>query len=115
MMSARVAASCLLLCLGASVSYVQARIMSPSWTHLVRFLAVEDGQIHLGQVDPKEWPDVGLAIYNGDKVGVRLVTGSAFDGSVTNTTMHISKVCGKFMIRNGRLTHCSAARSHRLV
>lgn len=66
--------------------------MSPSWTHLVRFLAVEDGQIHLGQVDAEKYPDVGLAVYNGDKVNVKLVTGSIFDGTVTKTTMHISTV-----------------------
>ena len=73
--------------------------MSSSWTHLARFLAEEDGQIHLGEVDPKKWPDVGLAIYNGEKVDARLVTGSIFDGTVTDKTMHISKV---------RLTsHCS--------
>jgi hypothetical protein len=66
--------------------------MHPSWTHLLRFLAEEDGQIHLGQVDSKKWADVGLAIYNGDRVDVKLVTGTVFDGAVTNTTMHISKV-----------------------
>ncbi|KAK5949616.1 hypothetical protein OHC33_009423 [Knufia fluminis] len=66
--------------------------MSPSWTHLCRFLAEEDGQVHLGEVDATKWPDVGVATYNGEKVDVKLVTGSIFDGSVTNTTMHISRV-----------------------
>ncbi len=66
--------------------------MPAPWTHLVRFLAEEDGQIHLGQVYQEKWPDVGLATYNGEKVDVRLINGSIFDGTVTGTTMHISKV-----------------------
>ena len=66
--------------------------MSAPWTHLVRFLAEEDGQIHLGQVDHGKWPDIGLATYNGERVGVKLISGSVFDGAVTSTTMHISKV-----------------------
>lgn len=63
-----------------------------SWTHLVRFLAEEDGQIHLGQVDANVCPDVGLALYMGEKVHVRLVTGSVFDGTVTDKKLTISKV-----------------------
>lgn len=66
--------------------------MAFSWTHLVRFLAEEDGQIYLGQVNAERWPDVGLSIYNGERVDVRLITGSTFDGKVTDTIMHISKV-----------------------
>jgi hypothetical protein len=68
--------------------------MPPSWTHLVRFLAEEDGQIHLGEVDVAKWPDVGQSIYDGDKIDVKLVTGTIFDGQITNKTMHISKVGG---------------------
>jgi hypothetical protein len=66
--------------------------MSRNWTHLVRFLAEEDGQIHLGQVDTKKWPDVGLATFKGEKVDARLVTGSIYDGVVTDKIMHISHV-----------------------
>lgn len=66
--------------------------MAPGWTHLVRFIAEEDGQIHLGQVDAKKWPDIGLAIVNNQRVEVQLVKGSAFDGVVGETTLHISQV-----------------------
>lgn len=66
--------------------------MSPSWGYLCRFVAKEDGQIHLGQVNPERWPDVGLSIYNGEQVDVKLVTGSVYDGSVTDVTMTISTV-----------------------
>lgn len=65
--------------------------MTP-WTHIVRFLAEEDGQIHLGQVDPTKWPDVGLAVYKQERVDVKVVTGTVFDGLVTERTMHIGTV-----------------------
>lgn len=66
--------------------------MSPKWTHLIRFLAEEDGQIHLGQVDRRKWPDVGVSTYNGDRLDVLVVIGTVFDGQVTNRTMHVAKV-----------------------
>jgi 2-keto-4-pentenoate hydratase/2-oxohepta-3-ene-1,7-dioic acid hydratase in catechol pathway len=66
--------------------------MSPSWTNLVKFISEEDGQTHLGQVDSKTYPDVGLAVLNGEKIAVKLVKGTIFDGVVTDTTMHIARV-----------------------
>lgn len=68
------------------------RTMSPNWTHLVRFIAEEDGQIHLGQVDAKRWPDIGLATVNGQSVEVKLVKGSVFDGVVGEKVLHIAQV-----------------------
>jgi hypothetical protein len=65
---------------------------SPTWTHLIRFIAREDGQIHLGNVDPKKYPDIGLSTYNGEEVEAQLMTGSIFDGVVTNKTMHVKQV-----------------------
>lgn len=67
--------------------------MAPSWTNLVRFISEEDGQIHLGEVDSSKYPDVGIAILNGERVAVKLVKGSIFDGTVTNTVVHIARVC----------------------
>jgi hypothetical protein len=49
--------------------------MAPSWTHLIRFVAEETGQIHLGQIDVKEYPDVGIATVEGKKVTAKEVTG----------------------------------------
>lgn len=66
--------------------------MSRNWTHLVRFLAKEDGQIHLGQIDAKKVPDLGLALEKGESVSAKLVTGNAFDGVVTDKSMTISHV-----------------------
>lgn len=67
--------------------------MGPNWAHLVRFIGEEDGQTHLGEVDPNKYPDVGIAILNGERVAVKLIKGSIFDGRVTDTTMHIARVC----------------------
>ena len=66
--------------------------MSPHWTHLIRFVAQEDGQIHLGQVDPKVYPDVGLATVEKKKVEAKLISGSIFDGLVTEKTMTVLQV-----------------------
>jgi hypothetical protein len=66
--------------------------MGTSWTHLVRFIAEEDGQIHLGQVDAKRWPDIGLATFNRLKVEAKLVKGSIFDSVVTEKILHIAQV-----------------------
>ncbi|PGH14876.1 hypothetical protein AJ79_02738 [Helicocarpus griseus UAMH5409] len=64
--------------------------MAPSWTHLIRFIAEEDGQIHYGNIDAKKYPDVGLSILNREKVGAQLIQGSAFDGSTTNKILHVA-------------------------
>jgi hypothetical protein len=66
--------------------------MAHNWTHLVRFIAEEDGQIHLGQVDAKKWADIGLATTSGQKVEAKLVKGSVFDGVVVDKTLHIAQV-----------------------
>jgi hypothetical protein len=66
--------------------------MAPTWTHLARFIAEEDNQIHLGNVDASKYPDVGLSLFKGEKVAANLVTGSAFSGTVTEKVMHIKQV-----------------------
>ncbi|KAH0592481.1 hypothetical protein MHUMG1_09752 [Metarhizium humberi] len=51
----------------------------PHWTHLIRFVAVEDDQIHLGQlVDTSR--DVGLDSVNGVEIKAYLITGDIFNG-----------------------------------
>ncbi len=66
--------------------------MFPQWTHLVRFLAEEDGRVHLGQISAQQWPDVGLALEKGCQVTANLIEGSVFDGVVTDRIMKISQV-----------------------
>lgn len=67
--------------------------MAPNWTTLVRFISEEDGQIQFGEVDSSTYLDVGIAILNGERVAVKLVKGSIFDGIVTDSIVHIDRVC----------------------
>lgn len=70
---------------------VNASIM-PNWTHLIRFKAVEDGQVHLGQlVDTSR--DVGLDSIQGTAIKAYLINGDAFNGVVADkvyTVNHVS-------------------------
>jgi hypothetical protein len=62
-----------------------------SWTHLVRFIAVEDNQIHLGELaDPSR--DVGLDSVDGREIAVYLIDGTIFDGRVTKEVLHVKQV-----------------------
>lgn len=63
-----------------------------SWTHLIRFVAQEDGQIHLGQYDANEFPDVGLASFDKKKITAKLIQGGLYHGVVTDRTMTVSHV-----------------------
>lgn len=66
--------------------------MARNWTHLIRFIADEDNQIHLGQIDPSVNADVGLDTYNGKRVQARLIVGSTFDGTVTDKMLTVKQV-----------------------
>lgn len=63
-----------------------------SWTHLVRFIATEDSQIHLGQlVDTTR--DVGRDTFDGADIPVFVIEGTIFDGRVTTQILHIKQAC----------------------
>ncbi|KAL3455998.1 hypothetical protein BJX64DRAFT_297101 [Aspergillus heterothallicus] len=63
----------------------------PSWTHLVRFVAVEDNQVHLGQlVDTTR--DVGRDSVDGVDIAVYVVDGTIFDGRVTEQVLHVKSL-----------------------
>lgn len=63
----------------------------PSWTHLVRFIAVEDSQVHLGQlVDTTR--DVGRDSVDGVEIAVKAIEGTIFDGRVTDEILHVKQV-----------------------
>lgn len=66
--------------------------MAPTWTRLIRFVAEEDGHIHLGQVDA-DTLDVGIAAFEGTPIFARLIEGSLYDGVVSDTTMTVKHVC----------------------
>ncbi|OQE19607.1 hypothetical protein PENFLA_c018G09183 [Penicillium flavigenum] len=80
--------------------------MSFNWTNLIRFISEEDGQIHLGEVDTKKYPDIGLAVLNGEKVAVKLIKGSIFDGVVTETTMHVGRLLAPIGIEEVPIIRC---------
>ncbi|KAB8214665.1 hypothetical protein BDV33DRAFT_195919 [Aspergillus novoparasiticus] len=80
--------------------------MGPNWAHLVRFISEEDGQTHLGEVDPSKYPDVGIAILNGERVAVKLVKESIFDGRVTDTTVHIARLLAPIGIEEVPIIRC---------
>lgn len=62
-----------------------------NWTHLIRFRAVEDGQVHLGQlVDTSR--DVGIDCLNGVEVKAFLINGDVFNGTVTQNIFTVDHV-----------------------
>ncbi|KAJ5936311.1 hypothetical protein N7454_005609 [Penicillium verhagenii] len=63
----------------------------PAWTHLVRFVAVEDNQIHLGQL-VNTTRDVGRDSVDGVKIAVKLIQGTIFDGQVTEEILHVKQL-----------------------
>ncbi|OJJ66450.1 hypothetical protein ASPBRDRAFT_79313 [Aspergillus brasiliensis CBS 101740] len=80
--------------------------MAPNWTNLVRFISEEDGQIHLGEVDSSTHPDVGMSILNGERIAVKLVKGTIFDGIVTDTIMHIDRLLAPIGIEEVPIIRC---------
>ncbi|KAF3395970.1 Fumarylacetoacetate hydrolase domain-containing protein 2 [Penicillium rolfsii] len=62
-----------------------------SWTHLIRFIAVEDSLVHLGQlVDTTR--DIGLDSVNEVEIAAYLIEGTIFDGRVTQEIMHVKQL-----------------------
>ncbi|CAP91419.1 hypothetical protein E8E15_007333 [Penicillium rubens] len=80
--------------------------MSLNWTNLIRFISEEDGQIHLGEVDTRKYPDIGLTVLNGERVAVNLVKGSIFDGVVTETIMHVGRLLAPIGIEEVPIIRC---------
>ncbi|PYH95485.1 2-keto-4-pentenoate hydratase [Aspergillus ellipticus CBS 707.79] len=61
------------------------------WTHLIRFVAIEDSQVHLGQlVDPTR--DVGQDSVDGIEIAAYLIEGTIFDGRVTKHILHVKQL-----------------------
>lgn len=83
-----------------------SRNMAPGWTHLIRFVAEEDGQIHLGNIDAKKYPDIGLSTFKGEKVSAQLVSGSAFDGVVTGKTMTVKQLLSPIAMHEVPIIRC---------
>ena len=70
-----------------------------SWTHLIRFSAVEDGQVHLGQlVDPTR--DIGQDSLDGLSTHAFVIEGSIYDGRVTERKLEVKQVCPRLLFSN---------------
>ncbi|KAJ5552863.1 hypothetical protein N7494_002241 [Penicillium frequentans] len=80
--------------------------MAPTWTHLIRFIADEDGQVHIGQVDEAQFPDVGLSILNGEKVTAKEIKGSIFDGVVQNKVLTVARILAPISIDEVPIIRC---------
>jgi hypothetical protein len=60
-------------------------------THIIRFIANEDGRVHLGQpVDTSR--DVGLDSFEGKEVKAYLLNGSIFDAEVTSNVRTVKQL-----------------------
>jgi hypothetical protein len=61
------------------------------WTHLIRFEALEDGRVHIGQLEDTN-ADVGPDMEKGIPVKAYRISGDAFTGSVTSDLLTVSRV-----------------------
>ncbi|KIW90018.1 uncharacterized protein Z519_09448 [Cladophialophora bantiana CBS 173.52] len=62
-----------------------------TWTHLIRFIAVEDDKVHLGQlVDTAR--DIGLYTFDGVTVQAFRIEGTIFDSRVTKEVVTVKKL-----------------------
>ncbi|OOQ87167.1 Fumarylacetoacetate hydrolase domain-containing protein 2 [Penicillium brasilianum] len=63
----------------------------PDWTHLIRFIAVEDSLLHLGQlVDVTR--DIGRDSVDGVEIAAYVIEGTVFDGKVTKDILHVKQL-----------------------
>ncbi|KAK6440386.1 hypothetical protein LTR95_003393 [Oleoguttula sp. CCFEE 5521] len=76
------------------------------WTHLIRFIAKEDGLVHIGQIDAQAFPDVGLSAVHGDSIVARVVTGSVFDGVVTDQELHVDRLLSPLSMEQTPIIRC---------
>ncbi|KAF8138776.1 hypothetical protein EV363DRAFT_545326 [Boletus edulis] len=84
--------------------------MSPirtQWTRLIRFIAAETSQVHIGQpVDPKL--DVGLAAWNKQTIKAYEILGSALDpaAQVTNTVLTVKELLAPLSREELKVVRC---------
>ena len=77
----------------------------PAWTHLIRFIAVEDSRTHIGQlVDTSR--DVGLDSVNGTKIEAYLINGTIFDGEVTDQILTVKQILSPVSMEDCNYIRC---------
>lgn len=72
-------------------SFPFSQLTMPSWTHLVRFEAEEDGRVHLGQLADTS-RDVGLDSLDGKPIKAYRLNGDMYTGSVSKQLLTVRKV-----------------------
>ncbi|KAH7024127.1 hypothetical protein EDB80DRAFT_558992 [Ilyonectria destructans] len=85
--------------------------MAPAWTHLIRFVAVEDGHVHLGQLEDCSI-DAGIASFEGKKIRARVILGSIFDGVVTDKILTVSQLLSPISMREVPIIRCMGLNYH---
>ncbi|KAF3916324.1 hypothetical protein ABW21_db0204168 [Orbilia brochopaga] len=80
--------------------------MTANWKRLIRFIAEEDGQEHLGDIDASTISDVGLAVHDGQAVTARVINGTAFDGTVTDKTLTVARLLSPLAISEVPIIRC---------
>ncbi|KIM63685.1 hypothetical protein SCLCIDRAFT_15500 [Scleroderma citrinum Foug A] len=77
------------------------------WTRLIRFVAAETAQVHIGQpVDPSL--DVGLAAWNKQAIKAYEISGSALDpaAQVTNTILTVKELLSPLSREEMKTVRC---------
>lgn len=63
----------------------------PAWTHLIRFISLEDSQVHLGQlVDTTR--DIGQDVKDGKSIAAYVIQGTIYEGRITEEILHVKQV-----------------------
>jgi hypothetical protein len=75
-----------------------------SWTHLIRFVALEDHEVHLGQlVDTTR--DVGLSSLNNAEIKAYLIQGTIFNNVVTKHILTVKQVSDPSLCKESLLMY----------
>ena len=75
-----------------------------SWTHLIRFVALEDHEVHLGQlVDTTQ--DVGLSSLNNAEIKAYLIQGTIFNNVVTKHILTVKQVSDPALYKESLLMY----------
>ena len=74
-------------------------------THIIRFVAVEDGRVHLGQLADTS-RDVGLDSVEGKTITAYAINGSVFDGEVTQHILTVKHLLSPVSIEDCNFIRC---------
>lgn len=74
-------------------------------THIIRFVAVEDGRVHLGQLTDTS-QDVGLASVQGKRITAYEINGSIFNGEVTQNILNVKYLLSPISTEDCNFIRC---------